>query len=309
MKHLRKEDVFFNARTRYYIDEHGNEKWYDTLIANQPLFNPDKVELSHKSYSKKLPKLQGHYECPDGVVTSADVVFVPDPIPETVTDMPTGDNSENIERSARRARQKLFELAVCNPDMDVFVTLTIDPKHSMKTSYEDLVHTLKDWLSNRVKRFGLKYVLVPEVHKDGTYHLHGLFNRALSIVDSGTVLVPTYSKPIKRETARRNKIPPELWQTVYNLPDWSFGFTTAMIVTDRPNTDDHIAACAYVSKYITKGQEKIGGRWYLSGGRLQRLKEIYYNATLQTPDPNNDFKESEFQICNTKFYKAKPNKL
>ena len=38
---------------------------------------------------------------------------------------------------------------------------------------------MRNWLSDRVKRKGLKYVLVPEMHKDGAWHFHGFTNLAL----------------------------------------------------------------------------------------------------------------------------------
>lgn len=59
---------------------------------------------------------------------------------------------------------------------------------------------------------------------------------------------------------------------VWNLPGWSLGFTTALELVG-----DYRRAVSYVCKYIGKqqapdgaGVDKPGGRWYYSGGELER---------------------------------------
>lgn len=294
----------YNGRTRFFY-KNGVKTWYDTLIVSDHIFNPYKVELSTSPYSKHP------YHSGDMVETDKGLVFVRRfndwELKSQKTDF--APSQESVERSARRARAKLFELAICNPDLDVFATLTIDPQYAMRTDYAKLIKQLKDWLNNRVRRKGLKYIIVPEFHKKGGIHLHALINRALELKDSDTVICPGYNKPVKRATARKKGHDPDTLQRVYNIPEWEFGFTTAMIVTDRPDQSDHIAACGYVSKYITKESEKIGGRWYLSGGKLERLQSEYFNSEMQSNTNDPDLNERSFELFNRIYYKAKPKKL
>ena len=172
----------------------------------------------------------------------------------------------NVERAARRARAKLRDIALCTP-FKYFVTLTLDRERIDRYDVAAITKKLNNWLDNQVRRHGLSYVLVPERHKDGAVHFHGLFNDALPVQDSGTLTnIPGRKRPGKPRS-----------RVVYNLPAWHLGFTTAIELYG-----EYSRAVAYVCKYIGKqtGGEagKVGGRWYYSGGDLG-APEVEY-ATL-----------------------------
>ena len=77
-------------------------------------------------------------------------------------------------------------------------------------------------------------------------------------MDSGTIRVPWAKKPRKpRSKAEREEWLAAGGRVVYNLPGWTLGYTTAMELYG-----EYPAAVAYVCKYIGKGGEKPGGRWY-----------------------------------------------
>ena len=83
----------------------------------------------------------------------------------------------NEWRSIRRARQRAIDQIMCNPDLDAFVTLTLDPARVGNVfDYEETYKLLRPWLSNRVQRNGLKYVLCHERHKKGGIHMHMICN-------------------------------------------------------------------------------------------------------------------------------------
>lgn len=148
------------------------------------------------------------------------------------------------------------ELALAN-DLGLFVTLTLDGSVIDRYDMAAITKRLNVWLDNQVRRRGLAYVLVPERHKDGAIHFHGLFNDALEVVDSG-------------HTDKEG-------HTIYNLPRWSLGFTTAIrLYGDREK------AIGYVTKYIGKQGEKPGGRWYYSGGALCRPEVTYCDMDMET---------------------------
>ena len=157
--------------------------------------------------------------------------------------------AEDQERSMRRARAKVRRLALAN-DFRWFVTLTLDPQKIDRYDPAQVVKKLGQWCSNHVKRKGLKYILVPERHKDGALHFHGFFNDALDAVPSG----------------HRTKD----GQPIYNLPQWDLGFTAAIEVYG-----EYSGAVAYVCKYIGKQGEKPAGRWYYSGGELAEPEVSY----------------------------------
>ena len=99
-----------------------------------------------------------------------------------------------------------------------------------------------------VQRHQMDYILFPEYHKpepgqtERAIHFHMLANaNTLKLSDSG--------KKTKNG------------QTIYNLLGWKYGFSTVI------KLDGRSAIVKYVTKYITKGNAKIFGKFYLSGGR------------------------------------------
>ena len=150
--------------------------------------------------------------------------------------------ASDIDRSMRRARSRVRRLALAN-DFRWFVTLTLSPEKVDRYDAAQVVRKLSAWCNNQVKRRGLKYILVPERHKDGALHFHGFFNDALEAVESG-------------HTDKHGHM-------IYNLPGWTLGFTAAIATYG-----DYAGAVAYVCKYIGKQGDKPAGRWYYSGGDL-----------------------------------------
>lgn len=166
-------------------------------------------------------------------------------------------DAESVLRSIRRAKAKVRRIALSN-HFRWFVTLTLDPAKIDRYDPAAVVRKMSQWCNNQVKRRGLAYILIPEHHKDGAIHFHGFFNDALPAVASGH----------KDGSGHM----------IYNLPGWTLGFTAAI-----QTYGDYAGAVAYVCKYIGKEldaqpaqggktqltpAEKIGGRWYYSGGQL-----------------------------------------
>lgn len=162
-------------------------------------------------------------------------------------------DESNIQRAVRRARATVFDLCICN-DFDLFCTFTFSPEHIDRSNYDEAYKKIKVWLSNRVQRNGLHYVATPEYHKKGkAIHFHALCNSsAVNLVDSGH--------------KQKGKV-------VYNIADWKWGFSTAMKIDGEKAIDK---TSKYIAKYMTKqGGAKIGGRYYLSGGSLNRPSYLY----------------------------------
>lgn len=182
--------------------------------------------------------------------------------------------AEDIQRSMRRARAKVRRMALAN-EFAYFVTLTLDASKVDRYDGAAVVKKLNAWASNAVQRHGLRYILVPELHRDGAIHFHGFFNDALPAEDSGTIRVPWAKKPRKpRSAAQRAEWLAAGGRVVYNLPAWTLGFTTALELYG-----EYPAAVAYVCKYIGKDGTKPGGRWYYSGGDLKEPRAEYFDMS------------------------------
>lgn len=185
------------------------------------------------------------------------------------------------EQSRRRAYKKVFDYAVCNDDLfDLFITLTLDKQLIDRYDICKIYPKLKTFLSNRVQRDGLAYVLVPELHKDGAIHFHGLINSsAVQLKDSG-------KKYWKRNT-------PSYGQRIYNVTDWKFGFTTAVKLTG-----DYNNVCKYITKYVLKQSDggMIGGRYYYHGGELKEPHYEYINFIGQPDGRAYELKEAGLTV-------------
>lgn len=185
--------------------------------------------------------------------------------------------SDNLGRAKRRARSAVRDIALSN-EFTHFVTFTLDASKVDRYDVNAVVKKLNTWLDNRVRRNGLKYVLVPELHKDGAVHFHGFINDCLGLVDSGTLTGGELKRPRKPRSSReRENLLASGCHVVYNVTDWKLGFSTAIELYG-----DYRAAVNYTCKYISKEQEKIGGRWYYSGGALLRpevvLTDVDYDS-------------------------------
>lgn len=138
-------------------------------------------------------------------------------------------SERSLENSLKRTKTKIYELAQAN-EWKWFLTLTFNPDLIDNSDYDLLSSKLNDFFSNLRKRVcpDLKYLLVPELHKDGIkYHFHGLFADCGGLIfqDSGH-----YIDGVRQ----------------YNLLQWKYGFSWCSIVKDSSRV------ASYITKYITK---------------------------------------------------------
>ena len=136
---------------------------------------------------------------------------------------------DNLSRSFRRTRSALYMYArQCN--WEYFITLTYSPdKLENRYDFSLCMKKVHTWINNCKKRKAenLLYLLVPEQHKDGAWHIHGLLCNTTGL---------TFTDSDKRYNGK----------IVYNLDDWKLGFSTATKVTDTYKVSN------YITKYITK---------------------------------------------------------
>lgn len=261
-----RSEVFANGRIKYYPTPSG--EWEVGVV---DLFE------ERGAFRKK-----GFEECGEGATKRPSRVgdlpherVIHDPTLDEVTYNPqTGENvtkwgykrepieyeyeRQNKDKSRRRAMVKLFDYIRCNWDLDCMFTLTFDGEVIDRESYEGIVKKVGEWFANRVRRQGLKYIAVPEYHADGkSIHFHGVCNFA--------ALQTKYSRVLQNGKG------------VYNITDFPFGFTAVKKIGTEA-TDRH-AVAVYVSKYITKSTEKVGGRYYLHGGKMLKPREVVCEIT------------------------------
>ena len=165
------------------------------------------------------------------------------------------DEERVREVSNNRAKQKIYELARSN-EWEYFLTLTFAED---RYNYELLTKKLSKWINNIKRDYApeMKYIFVPELHKDGALHFHGIVANIgnLPLIDSG------YKD-------RNDNI-------IFNINAYKMGFTTATQVTDSGRV------ASYMTKYITKDlcSYSKGKKKYWSSRNLLKPNITDYHIT------------------------------
>lgn len=168
-------------------------------------------------------------------------------------------NKHSLKVSMNRSKNNLMNIARSNK-WDYFITITFDRTKVEASDYREVTKKIRTWLNNMHCRGSkeLKYVIVPEFHKDGIhYHFHGLISNCngLDLVDSGHVDC--------------------FGEIIYNIANWKYGFTTAVKVRDNGKVTN------YIGKYISKEMmNKLKNkRRYFASMNCEITPEQHYNLS------------------------------
>lgn len=179
----------------------------------------------------------------------------------------------------KRVKDSIYDLVYSN-DWEYFFTGTINPKKIDSSDPKELKKPLQKWFNNMRSRYGLNYLCIFERHKktDGI-HIHGLISSSpltpLRLVASDTKTYVGFKKPMMDKTAIKHGLDPSKGQIVYNLATWKFGWSTAIKCYG-----DRGALAHYITKYITKENEKIMGRYYWHNRELKKPMISYRMSEL-----------------------------
>ena len=181
--------------------------------------------------------------------------------------------SEYVSRA--RSLNRVYHLARSNV-WDWFFTLTFNPEKVDSFDYDSAKKALSVWLKHRREECpDMVYLLVPELHKSGRIHFHGLFSNCdnLEFVDSG----------------HRTK----KGQVIYNVGSYKLGWSTATRV------DDNARVTKYLSKYITKDlcSSTFGKKRYWASRNIQDVEPF---EQILSFDSLQEFEKSISEHCSFK---------
>jgi len=139
------------------------------------------------------------------------------------------NKERSLKNSKSRTIQKIYEITRSNK-WEYFITLTFNPEKVDSFNYDEVVKKLSKWLNNIKSVYApdLKYIIVPELHKSGRFHFHGLF------ADIGSMQLVDSRKKLSDGTV------------IYNIGNYKLGFTTATKIKDNARVS------SYITKYISK---------------------------------------------------------
>lgn len=173
------------------------------------------------------------------------------------------------EVSMKRTKKSVYDYARCN-DWDLFVTFTFSPKKVDRYDYDDCVKKLSKWIKNLKMRSSpaLSYLVVPERHKDGAWHFHGLFSGIPEdlMVWGGKYVI----KRLKTASGRPKFV--RTGEKIYQIGKYKLGWMTATQVREKDKVT------SYITKYITK--EMLAGlygrkRYWCSRNLLKPVEEVF----------------------------------
>ena len=182
---------------------------------------------------------------------------------------------DKLPAALSRARRVCLEIALCN-EWKWFCTFTIAENNFDRKNLDGYYKRFKEWLKYQSSKLGVSipYLLVPEQHGDGSWHMHGFFTDAVD-----PLLVS-----FKELWDSGADIPYKLVQKgYYNLPKYQqrFGFCSFGEIRDQ------IACAHYTTKYITKSFQgdarRVGLNLYYCSQGLNRSSlygDIYGRSSV-----------------------------
>lgn len=139
--------------------------------------------------------------------------------------------NDSLYASLSRTKSMIRKICIHNRQkFKYFCTFTFSPEFVDRYNYKDVSQCMCKYLA-KIRRYynDIVYIIIPELHKDGAIHFHGLFSDEISqfLVFSG--------HNVKGSCA-----------PIYNISNFSYGFTTVTSIINKERT------ASYVLKYITK---------------------------------------------------------
>lgn len=198
-----------------------------------------------------------------------EICVLPDGSFSLVKDFSAKGTVNNIKllNNLTRAKNRILEYGLCN-DWEYFSTFTIDRQKFNRYDLSAYHKSFSQWLRDYNKKYGLhiKYLTVPEKHKDGAWHEHGF--------------IMGIPKSHLREFTLKEKIPKHIRDKlkegchVFDFPAYreKFGFCDFEPIRSREG------ASYYILKYITKDLQrsvsKLNARMFYNSQGLKSSEVV-----------------------------------
>lgn len=201
--------------------------------------------------------------------------------PKLYTAKGEAGNETKLDNNISRTKQRIYELAFCNP-WEWFITLTLDPNKYDRTDLpkfkKDFGQMIRDY--RKKTSANIKYLLIPERHQDGSWHMHGFIY--------GLPLEELHKFTLDEHIPYRIRERIEQGVDVYTWKKYEQKFGYAVF----EQICNHKAVSGYITKYVTKDTmrtitELNAHAFYASKGL--NSAEVIHQGTLEKAIDNPDF--------------------
>lgn len=198
---------------------------------------------------------------------------------------------ERFNNSVSRSKARVFELAMCN-EFTHFCTFTQDKKlrdrFNLADFRKDFAQMVRNINRDRTEDEKIKYLLIPEQHKDGAWHMHGLF---MGLNDSDLRLFKVSERIPER-------IKKQLRQGV-KIYDWTryrqaFGYFTCTEIESGTACAKYITK--YISKDLQKNVRKSGEHLFFASQGLKGREVIVKKSSEVCPIEKWDFENQYIKV-------------
>ena len=230
IKHYKKPINLLSKEQKEQRKEFREELKNKPLLNSDMIYNPftDEWEVRNKNVLVDAP------DVPDYVLSERE--------------------KHSVESSYKRTKQSIYSVVRANT-WEYFVTLTFNREKVVASDYDEVRRHINSFLTYaRTLAPDLKYIFIPELHKDGkNYHIHGLVADIgnLQLIDSGVV---------------------QNGKKIYNLAQYKKGFSTFSEIVELDKT------CSYITKYVTKDLCTLakGKRRFWASKNINKPKELKF---------------------------------
>ncbi len=203
---------------------------------------------------------------------------------KVVTERGTAGNSIKLDGSLSRSRRIIFELALCNP-WTLFVTMTINGAKNDRNNLKAFFTVLAKWINNMnyQQKLNIRYLIIPEPHKDNAWHFHGLMMGIPFQQLKPFNLEDNIPEKTKRKIRQGRKI--MNWMPYCEKFGW---VTVEQIIS-------HNRCAKYMMKYVTKklmeSRIELNHHVFYASKHLRRAEVICRAPLRQSFEPSfqNDY--------------------
>lgn len=208
-------------------------------------------------------------------------------------------NDTKLANNFSRARSMVLQYGLCNP-WDYFFTGTLNKEKFDRYSLDPFVKSLTQFIRDQRKKWNsqIQFLLVPEHHDNGAWHIHGMLS-GLPPEAVSQFYYPESDLPFWL-LRKKYKSLTELMEKGYlNYPDFAkkFGFCSLGKIRNPVGTAFYLQK--YVSKDLSRRSGDLGKHLYFHSRPLKKAEPAssVYAYTQQLEE----FCVNDYDFCKTGF--------